>query len=332
MGKPIYIKSSDGTWKNASNMYQKTSSGEWKRLTYFNVKQTEGWSAQLHCCNFINEVNIDPTCTTAAMRYCKCDLCNEQTSLETVGPPLGHNYLAQETVNSTCITEGYTKYKCSRCDTSYTENLPFPGSHTMNTFLEGGGCRESSQYVERCTLCGYVASVTASGMPDGHSFKTIEVTAAGKCSYTDYVCEVCGVRAENVDSFIQFDLLDNESLPSNAKPSDYCKKYIRHYMTYTPNSYVNVTQPLYHTVSCQCGASVQPYSEKCTLSSNNVISVNESSKTITLPCDYNGSITCSVCGGTHSISASQSQAYGYTIYVTHNVDGGGYCPNCNTYF
>lgn len=152
----------------------------------------------------IPEITTAPTCTEAGVRTHTCSRCEDRFE-EAVDPtghtegapatcetpqlcsdcgiilanPLGHDFHAN-TVEPTCVAQGYTAHVCSRCDHTYHDSFTSAKGHTPG---EEATCT-SPQF---CLVCnGLLAE--ALGHEYTHSVTEATCTAAG---YTTHTCTRC---------------------------------------------------------------------------------------------------------------------------------------------
>lgn len=89
------------------------------------TKQDEETTSHIHIENETEVTIIDPSCTNAGSRttvvFCSCGY--EMSSSTEVISALGHDY-KKNTIEPTCLDNGYYQYICSRCQDSYTESDP----------------------------------------------------------------------------------------------------------------------------------------------------------------------------------------------------------------
>ena len=102
-----------------------------------------------------------------------------------------HEY-TEETVSGTCYEKGYTKYTCTLCGDTYTDNYTEANGHKFDEIVIEPTCTHRGYTIHYCKECGYEYSdsyVPATGhayLPEEH-FATC--TENG---YTVYTCKNCG--------------------------------------------------------------------------------------------------------------------------------------------
>lgn len=102
--------------------------------------------------DFIDPVVAEATCTADGLKTASCSYCYEK--LETVLPALGHDWKLTDRIAPTCMTEGYHKYTCRRCNW-WTRGEVQPALSTAEcTMLRA----EIGDVV--CTVCPVCASTT----------------------------------------------------------------------------------------------------------------------------------------------------------------------------
>ena len=135
----------------------------------------------------------DATCTEAAT----CKICGQ-----TSGDAIGHEYSVLKTkVEPTCTEQGYSVYKCVRCDETETRDYVDALGHAYDNGVvtTAPTCTEKGVKTFTCTRTGCTASYTEEVAAKGHTDGTAEKTnvVEAKCttegSY-DLVtkCTVCG--------------------------------------------------------------------------------------------------------------------------------------------
>ena len=69
---------------------------------------------------------LEATCLNPSI----CKNCDEQ-----VGTSLGHNFEKVETINPTCLSDGYNFYKCTRCNYKKMETIESKVINTLKNIL-----------------------------------------------------------------------------------------------------------------------------------------------------------------------------------------------------
>ena len=135
------------------------------------------------------------TCTVAGETVYTCSKCGAKKTEEV--PALGHDMVAT-VVPPTCVAEGYTEHKCSRCD--YTEEntdiVPAdPDAHVAGEegiVLKEATCTTAGVKKVVCALCD--ASMGYEAIPPSHTWNDGEVKTAATCTEPGemlYTCKVC---------------------------------------------------------------------------------------------------------------------------------------------
>ena len=151
---------------------------------YTTIKLYEKYDTCHH--NWVLDVNTSTaaTCTAAGNNVYECSLCHE-TKNETVAA-LGHDYL-YETVEPTCLNEGYTICTCSRCD---YEDIPdysiTPAlGHDFSVLVEDAEhyiaptCTEEGLAYYQCSRCDAFSSEGTVLEPTGHNYENGVCTNCG---------------------------------------------------------------------------------------------------------------------------------------------------------
>ena len=138
------------------------------------------------------EETVLPTCTEDGRNTVVCSLCGEVISNEII-PATDHNWIAVNTVDATCTTEGYTDYVCAN-DPEHTKRddiIPPKGEHTPGDAVTEteATCTENGLKVVRCTVCGEIISEEVIPATDHNwiAVNTVDATCTTE-GYTDYVC------------------------------------------------------------------------------------------------------------------------------------------------
>lgn len=114
-----------------------------------------------------------PTCEGGGYRDLLCDRCNlpvggivEGVEYPTEVPPLGHDFLEAERLESTCVTAGLIKYSCTRCGQYSYDSISaalghdwIEASRTDATVTAPG----SIEYA--CTRCSWTYTETVPQLP-----------------------------------------------------------------------------------------------------------------------------------------------------------------------
>ena len=122
-----------------------------------------------------------PTCTVAGKqeKHCNRPGCVETTTVTL--PATGHDYKASETVDPTCIAQGYTTYTCANCKDSYKGDYKEVVGHDWN--IEAPTCNED----QICSDCGETNEAT------GHDYvQSITPATCESQQINKYTCSACG--------------------------------------------------------------------------------------------------------------------------------------------
>ncbi|MBR3149144.1 MAG: hypothetical protein IKF64_03160, partial [Eubacterium sp.] len=115
-------------------------------------------------------------------------------------PALGHHYVATVT-DPTCLEQGYTTYKCSRCDDSYVDDYVDPLGHAFGDWTEEAPavapkCLEAGKTAvdkRTCTRCDAYETRGGTEVPAlGHDI--VDAVTQPTCTeqgYTTHTCTRC---------------------------------------------------------------------------------------------------------------------------------------------
>ena len=119
----------------------------------------------------------DATCLEAS----KCKECGEVS-----GSSLGHNLKKNETVNPTCLTDGYDLYKCTRCDYTEKETILSTG-HSLIYYTDNNvlTCTSGVVSTETCEHCDYSKETITPAT--GHKWVNATWSAPKHCSVCNLV-------------------------------------------------------------------------------------------------------------------------------------------------
>lgn len=147
------------------------------------------------------------TCEEPGQIVKKCTVCGEQIGEASVITATGHKYVKGNTVEPTCIDDGYTLYRCEYCAlTKKDDVVKATGSHTYETENDGWKtiteptCSETGLAQRTCTVCGDVSTKTLDKVADAHRWYRGVVTKP-TCvdgGYTTHTCKYCG-KTETYD-------------------------------------------------------------------------------------------------------------------------------------
>lgn len=273
-----------------------------------------GWSRKCNTCNIIEtniiygctnggdhiwleEVVIEPTCTTPAYQKCRCHVCGEvkQEPIGTSGT--GHNFVESVVVDNTCTTPAIQKYICTKCGTE----KPFEESDVIRPAL--GHSWSDAIYDE----VGYYAPTC---------------TEPG---YAKYKCANCGGERSEKVHILSHDTTNVVIAPTCTEQGytvTMCTRIGCDYRTTVPGSYVAATGHTYVNGVCSACGKVYPGDGTC-----NHAMVFDTSKDPT--CTENGYVRfrCSKCNHTEeTVIKSAGHTLGSPIYDVV----GAYKPTCIT--
>ena len=182
------------------------------------------------------ETVYDATCTEPQRVGSFCSVCgkeNPDSPPQVLAPKLGHDFTVEkEVVAPGCTEDGYTVYKCSRCDETKKVEVPAVGHKWNNGEVVDASCEAGEGVKYTCTVCGATRVEELPGdvgkPATGHTWgeyvsdnagkhtRTCEVcgkTETGDCAYdsvltaathtdhayTTYTCSVCGYSYKEID-------------------------------------------------------------------------------------------------------------------------------------
>lgn len=182
------------------------------------------------------ETVYDATCTEPQRVGSFCSVCgkaNPDSPPQVLAPELGHDFTVEkEVVAPGCTEDGYTVYKCSRCDETKKVEVPAVGHKWNNGEVVDASCEAGEGVKYTCTVCGATRVEELPGdvgkPATGHTWgeyvsdnagkhtRTCEVcgkTETGDCeydsvltaathtdhAYTTYTCSVCGYSYKEID-------------------------------------------------------------------------------------------------------------------------------------
>lgn len=137
----------------------------------------------------LNTNVIDPTCTAQGRTERNCNRCEYSDSIDFVDA-LGHNYVLSENVAPTDALAGHKKYDCSRCESTYTDDIPALG-HDYKTTVVAPTCTEKGYTIYECNTCSdSYQSDTVSELGHDLSWKDVSATCM-EGSYKIQFCNRC---------------------------------------------------------------------------------------------------------------------------------------------
>ena len=128
--------------------------------------------------NFVEDTStkVPATCITDGSVTMKCTAHTDcGVTYEKLLPKLGHDMVPGTPVAANCEHEGYTDYKCSRCDHSYRMVTAPAAAHTLDTHTQAASCLDPAITYTYCTKCNKLEGVVQVNKALGHNF-TVEVS------------------------------------------------------------------------------------------------------------------------------------------------------------
>ncbi len=143
------------------------------------------------------ETVYDATCTEPQRVGSFCSVCgkaNPDSPPQVLAPELGHDFTVEkEVVAPGCTEDGYTVYKCSRCDETKKVEVPAVGHKYNSGEVVDASCEAGEGVKYTCTVCGATRVEELPGdvgkPATGHTWGEYVSDNAGKHTRT---CEVCG--------------------------------------------------------------------------------------------------------------------------------------------
>ena len=139
---------------------------------------------------------LDATCLKPSI----CKTCNEEK-----GTSLGHNFEKVQSVNPTCLFNGYDLYKCTRCNYTKTETVKSTG-HDLTEIELLPTCTEKGMYTTKCINCDYQVDHNIPKL--GHVEvvdKGYDATCTSKGLTDGIHCEVCNEILEPQEEIIELE-------------------------------------------------------------------------------------------------------------------------------
>ncbi len=100
-----------------------------KKDIWLTVKQAYGYVYCLAKGHDYAEETVEATCETEGYTHTVCKRCGKEEQYAKTEEPLGHTYELTETVAVTCTTEGYTLHTCTRCNGTEKRDVVQPLGH-----------------------------------------------------------------------------------------------------------------------------------------------------------------------------------------------------------
>ena len=135
-----------------------------------------------------------PTCDTMGYTTHTCATCG-RSYVDSYTAATDHDYKSEVTKEATCTTEGVLTFTCQHegCGKTYTQAIP-KADHAMTATVTKPTCLSFGYTEYRCQHCDY-SYVNAFTQPTGHAWNDGEVTAQPTIWETGtmtYTCENCG--------------------------------------------------------------------------------------------------------------------------------------------
>ncbi len=173
------------------------TAGEYKIRFSANITDCEATGITIGGVKFSHKEHtveaVAPDCTNTGLTAgVDCSLCGKTIKAQQVVNALGHDFdmsiegNCSDRVDSTCSQKGHVTVKCSRCDATEVQDLPF-AEHTPTDTIEHDG----TQHWYICGVC------------NGAANKTNHTYVASKCS-------VCNYAISNEDAFAALDALTGD--------------------------------------------------------------------------------------------------------------------------
>lgn len=145
---------------------------------------------------------------TKSCTVCKRVLEEEVISKDTVKDPKHvHKYTSKVTKEPTCTELGVLTYTCSKCDKTYTEDIPATNHPSRQTIKTDSLCDKEGSIITTCAECGAVISHDTL-LPAGHNFSAWKVTTKATATTEgsrERTCKVCDTK-------------ETEKIPATSSP------------------------------------------------------------------------------------------------------------------
>ncbi|MBR4042916.1 MAG: hypothetical protein IKJ09_11520, partial [Bacteroidaceae bacterium] len=128
---------------------------------------------------------VAPGCTTDG--YTVCLRCNR--IIETV-PALGHKWLSEVAVATTCEQNGVMHYACAECDAAFDTILPATGHYHVLSTYAAATCQSEGRSVYGCIYCDDEYTVTVPQLSHQYQVKSVASTCVER-GYTQRTCALC---------------------------------------------------------------------------------------------------------------------------------------------
>ena len=123
----------------------------------------------------------EPTCIEES----KCQVQGCTHKIE--GSALGHDY-ETTVVEPTCITQGYTTHKCTRCEDSYVDTYTEELNHKFTNYVSNNDatCTEDGTKTAKCDRCDETHTIPDEGSKIPHDYENGE-------------CKICGQKEQKLE-------------------------------------------------------------------------------------------------------------------------------------
>ena len=123
------------------------------------------------------KIDKQPTYTETGLSHEECSRCNAKQNENTVVEKLDHEHNYQQTVTApTCTTDGYTTYKCTICNHTYTDNKVEKLNHNFGEWV-----------VTTPATCENAGEKTRTCANDDSHKETESIPATGHAETSKYV-------------------------------------------------------------------------------------------------------------------------------------------------
>ena len=128
---------------------------------------------------------VAATCTTEG--YTVCLRCNEIIDKTQA---LGHKWISEVTLASSCEQNGVMHYACAECSLAYDSIIPATGHYHVMTAYVAASCRNEGRFDFGCIYCEDVYTVTEPQLPHQYVSKSFAPTCEAR-GYTQKTCMLC---------------------------------------------------------------------------------------------------------------------------------------------
>ena len=137
-------------------------------------------------------------CTSTGIRVKYCNKCGTEELAREIISELGHTYTVfVETIDATCTTDGYTTYKCERCDETENRDITKALGHTevIIPAVDATCTTVGNTAGKKCSVCGVILDapieipMTEHNWNEGVVIQEATCTEQGKTLFTCIDCE-----------------------------------------------------------------------------------------------------------------------------------------------